>query len=38
MNKRFESLLISATLLSPAVLATTTQLSTTVQADDLENK
>lgn len=38
MNKRFESLLISATLLSLVVLATTNQLSTTVQADDLENK
>lgn len=33
MNKRFESLSISATLLSPVVLATTNQLSTTVQAD-----
>ncbi len=38
MNKRFESLLISATLLSPVALVTTSQLATTVQADDLENK
>lgn len=38
MNKRFESLLISATLLSSVALVTTSQLATTVQADDLENK
>ena len=36
MNKRFESLLISAILLSPVALVTTSQLATTVQADTFD--
>lgn len=36
MNKRFESLLISATLLSSVALVTTSQLATTVQADTFD--